>query len=354
LIKSLVIQNFQSHKKTSLTFHPGINIITGDTDSGKTSIIRAIYWARFNRPNGDEYISNWNRDNKGKPVKPTAVIIENDNCKIKRVKSADMNGYKIYTSEEPLKLEAVGMDIPEEIPKLLNIDDTNIQMQLDPPFLLSKSYGDVAKYFNSIIRLDLIDKVLSKAETKRRENNANKKQVEISIKEVEDKLETYDYLEAAEELINKIDKIENRINKNTETINAINNLKIQLATYDKIISKSNSILSAAPLIQKIKSLQSAIDEKAETLTVFSSNLREWTKYNKIIDGAADFDLIDNLIEKINTLRINTFDKVKKVENIRRLIDEYNAAEETIENAEKEIRINIKLLPKTCPLCGSKL
>ena len=44
MIKSLHIQNFQSHKKTTLKFHKGINVVIGQSDSGKSAIIRALNW----------------------------------------------------------------------------------------------------------------------------------------------------------------------------------------------------------------------------------------------------------------------------------------------------------------------
>jgi len=44
MINSLTIQNFQSHKNTTLEFDNGINIIIGQSDSGKTAIIRALNW----------------------------------------------------------------------------------------------------------------------------------------------------------------------------------------------------------------------------------------------------------------------------------------------------------------------
>jgi len=349
LIKSLSIHNFQSHKKTILQFDPGINIIVGDTDSGKTSLLRSIYWARFNRPNGDSYISNWNRDNKNKPIKATSVAIENDSCTIKRIKSDSMNGYKIFIpeSEEPKILEAVGMDIPEEIPSILNIDETNIQMQLDSPFLLSKSAGDVAKYFNNIIRLDLIDKVLSKAETKRRENNAEKKQAEISLHDVTSKLENFNYLPKAEELINKIEKIEKRVDGNNESIETINNLKNQIGSYDKIITKNDAILSAVATIKKIDVAQLELKAKENTCQQLSESISDWNANNKKT-ATVDFIKLGTLVNSIDYLRIDIFNRVKKLETITDMVSSYNDNNDTIKESKQEIKDNMELLPDVCP------
>ena len=65
MIDKISIKNFQSHPNTELELDPGINVITGSSDNGKTSIFRALYWIIYNRPSGNSFISNWIKDEKG-------------------------------------------------------------------------------------------------------------------------------------------------------------------------------------------------------------------------------------------------------------------------------------------------
>ena len=58
-IKNLRIINFQSHKNTTMNFSNGLNVIVGESDVGKTAIIRALKWVLFNEPKGASFI---NRD----------------------------------------------------------------------------------------------------------------------------------------------------------------------------------------------------------------------------------------------------------------------------------------------------
>ena len=46
----LEIKNFQSHKNTTIDFDKNINSICGETDNGKSAVIRAIKWIVENRP----------------------------------------------------------------------------------------------------------------------------------------------------------------------------------------------------------------------------------------------------------------------------------------------------------------
>ncbi len=56
MIKSAKLINFQSHIDSLLEFHSGVNSITGQSDSGKSSILRAINWVIHNKPSGDAFI----------------------------------------------------------------------------------------------------------------------------------------------------------------------------------------------------------------------------------------------------------------------------------------------------------
>jgi len=48
MIKKLLLNNFLSHKNTSIEFHPGITVFVGRNGSGKSSIIDSITFALFN------------------------------------------------------------------------------------------------------------------------------------------------------------------------------------------------------------------------------------------------------------------------------------------------------------------
>lgn len=49
-ITRLVLQNFQSHVETDLTFARGLNAVFGESERGKTAIWRAVRWVLYNLP----------------------------------------------------------------------------------------------------------------------------------------------------------------------------------------------------------------------------------------------------------------------------------------------------------------
>jgi DNA repair exonuclease SbcCD ATPase subunit len=146
MIKSLHIENFQSHEDSRLEFDPGTNVILGASDSGKSAIIRALKWVIWNRPQGESYRSHWGGG--------TRVIIKTEQGVVERVRGDNVNSYLLNGD---LELKALRAEVPEEVVRLLNLNETNLQMQFGRPFLLDSSPGEVAAHFNSVAHLSQID-----------------------------------------------------------------------------------------------------------------------------------------------------------------------------------------------------
>ncbi len=144
MLQKIEINNFQSHKNSVLEFDKGVNIIVGTSDSGKSSIMRAINKVLRNRPLGDGFCSYWG----GK----TSILLQTENVEIEWTKS-NPDAYRLNDTE----FKAFGTDVPEEIKQELNMDLVNIQNQHDSSFLISKSPGEVAQHFNKIAHLENIN-----------------------------------------------------------------------------------------------------------------------------------------------------------------------------------------------------
>jgi exonuclease SbcC len=147
MIKSLEISNFQSHKDSAFEFSDGVNVITGSSDSGKSSVIRSLIWILKNRPTGDS-IKNWDASDK----EDVSVALEFDNGWItkKRTKTKSQ-----YLTEDGI-YEALRSDVPEEIQKISNITDFNLQTQHQPYFLLQDSPGEVARKLNDLVGVSVL------------------------------------------------------------------------------------------------------------------------------------------------------------------------------------------------------
>lgn len=193
MIQSLQLSNFQSHASTTLAIHPGINAIVGQSDCGKTSLLRALRWLRDNRPSGDEFMSHWCWNGDKLIGRGEVTLVLDDGSTVTRARDAKFNGYLVGDQ----KLAAVRMDVPVQVSEILNMSEVNDQGQLDPPFLLTDSPAEVARFFNRVLKLEEVDQVLSMAETRRRKAVAAVTDTQDKLAENTRKLGNMDWVDDA-------------------------------------------------------------------------------------------------------------------------------------------------------------
>jgi len=367
MILSLRNKNFQSHKDVTFKFTPGINLIVGPSRKGKTVVRRALTWLKDNRPAGNRYVSFWDRDDKKNPKTNHSVEIsvnnKDDYYSISRIKAPDFNGYEVWNSESdghgaPLySFEAIGTDVPDEITKILNFSEVNIRKQWDQPFLLSESPGKVAEFFNKIIRLDIIDDILSEAETLRKRNEREIKQNKIDQEETAKQIESMSWVEKASEKIKAIEKFSDKILEKKEKRNRIEKLVNQYCKIeDELAEIPGNMETILLAMEEIEKLDEKVKEKEEKRDRISGLLE---KYDKHCDELNELDKIDfkkaerlmNDIEKLDAEIIKKEAKEKKYENIVSKFREKKEKYYQITMIEEEIKDLMKQLPAQCPTCG---
>lgn len=350
MIQSIRLKNFQSHKDTYIKFHSGVNSIIGSSDNGKTAILRGLYWCRNNRPLGNGIISHWNQDKNGMPLKSTSVEIMTKEVSVIRKREKDFNGYEIGD----WKLEAVRTEVPEEVSKIFNMESVNIQRQMDPPFLLSESAGEVAKFFNAIIRLDIIDEVLSEAEILRKSLNRELNQKEEEKRKKDSEIEKLDWVEEAEILIEKIRSVEEKLT----TLEAIKaDLYQSLKRYQEMENKKKryqSLDAIENLLHQIQEKEKVLSDQKEKKDSLKFEINSYqsnqTRIRKIMNterAEKTFSSLESTAQKLKERKILKDSLYSSMKIFREKI-------QTIEDQNKIIQVNENLLPDVCPLCGGSM
>ncbi len=267
MIEKIELVNFESHKKTNLDLVNGVNVIVGASDSGKSSCLRGINWVINNRPLGDDFRSYWGG-------KTSSSIVINSN-KIERIRTDTENLYIVNGDyEHPFK--AFGNDVPEEIKKLINFSDVNFQYQMDAPFLFSETSGEVAKYINQIINLEIIDNTLANIEKMKRDYTKKLENERVLLSSNQDELSKYSNLEELEKLVSKAEILEKKIND--------------------IETKKENLISIS---EKIVSLKSAI-KKIDGYLKIEKVLEKSIEINKKIDmNKSKIDSLNNFVKNMN-------------------------------------------------------
>lgn len=346
MLKKLQIINFQSHENTTLDFHNGVNSIVGKTDSGKSSILRALHWVLFNIPSGDSF-KRHNTD------ETTVILTLDDGNVITRIKGKE-NLYKLNATV----FKAFGSKVPIEIQKVLNFKTVNFQNQFDSHFLLSDSAGIVASHFNIIANLEVIEIAEQniKSAVRKIKNDINTK---LDLKKsMQKNLKKFAYLKSFEKDLVVVEELETKYEQD------FNNEFLLTSLLANIISVKTSIINESkllPLEKELNELIVLIDEKE--------------------DIKVDIDALSGLLTSIDIIEVTISKKQKLVKlekqvtnliaifnshailttNFKRLQQLYTNITLNKKSALKHTKNTLQLqkrfeknIGNICPLCGTKL
>ena len=357
MIHSLSIKNIQSHKNSFLEFDPGVNVVIGGSDNGKSAIFNSLYWVMYNRPLGDEHKS-WESLGWGDSMSAEVELQEGISIKLERDKQS------IYTidpnnGDEPLTFKAFGQEPPTEVTQIFNLDrKINIQQQLEkgvPIFLISESPGDVAKHFNQVAGLYKIDTTIDTGKKEVNLANKNLKIVNTQIKDKIKELKSYKGLNELNELIIKAQELENQIKNDIELKDKlINNIK-QIDEINANLKIKKEKLLLFPLINQALILYNSIKEQeswVENKQQLIKNIKRKQDKLKILNKKIE---LKPIVEKAFCIFKMGLEYTKKKDALKQKINAILTTKDKIKRLstrKEETSVKFKdLMPSECPLCG---
>src|SRR4030065_2389545 len=348
MIKSLKIENFQSHLNSCLEFSNGINVISGQSNNGKSSILRSLSWVIFNRPLGLSFKSSFSA--KKDTVK---ITINTEADEIVREKNDSINQYKINNAI----LDPVGSNCPDEIASVLNFSELNIHSQFEKHFLITDSPGEIGRTINKVVKLDSIDTLISNISSKITSTN----------KELEFKKQDLDKLNTSLEKFKDYDLIENLVKQIIEYDNKVKTAENKVKILSYIVTEG---VRVEAIIASIENKYDGFEEEIKSLeqlwlyyntnSALISDLKKIVTNIKELDsrieaseailnhGVALQEIENNVIKYLATCSV-----LNKISNLKQDWDGYFESmkkdEKLIEKYEKEFEDLLKTYG--CPLCG---
>lgn len=396
MIKSIRIKNFKSHKDSKILLKGGVNSIFGDSDSGKSAIMKALYWCIYNQPSGDSFINN--------PKISTIVSVELDNeIIIEREKGKGVNKYTIINGKDKQEFKSFNQGVPDEVKNLLKFKSFNFQLQFDDHFLLSNNSSEVAKFFNDVIDLDIIDSTFENILKDDFRIKAEIKRLKNSLEEINKESECFEWIDSAdnelagiEKIDGEISTIESNISHIYPKIEEIKESEIKLLKYKKLQQMDTDMVGISILTEKLPLIKSKILSLKNKIEETKELEKTLIKYKKISLMEKDISEILSISEKISPIKKslilikNITSEIKKVENtkslfnIEKIEEEYSVISNLnqnvnnidhnkyllfsivnkIKDSELEIsKMNSKIkilenkfseiMPDICPLCGNE-
>lgn len=354
MIKSIALENFQSHKETLIELAPGLNVISGVSDHGKSAVLRGLSWLIKNRPSGDD-VRNWD-------VKPNApvrveIVLESEDGKEETVTKQRIGSKVAYlSSRSPVPLEAVRRAVPEEISDLLNLSDINLQWQHDGYFLLDTSAGDVARQLNDLVGLSVIDSSYKTLNSSILDLKRNQESLNKSIEATDFEIAGLSYLDglleqldAAGKMKADIDKSDGRITEISSLLSSIAELQAQLKDVKAVLAAEKQVIAVSGAIASIAD----IDKKSQRI---ESTVADIKKFKEELESERAWLSIEKPALEIQAIIKNVLETDSRVKRIQAAINSIKAVtaakiagKKATDVLEKALKAKLEEVG-ACPFC----
>lgn len=345
-ITSVTLKNFQAHKDTTIQFDKGLNIIVGESNNGKTSILRGILWAIDNQPLGNDFIMAGENDcsvtinfsdgtyiERGRTVKNTGYY---------QIRYIDDNGkyidqtYRGFTNAVPVEVSNV-----HQMPKVNITKDIethlNVLSQLDGPFLLTESPLVKASAIGRITGTHVIDAAIKESNKTIQSNRKLTKSYSEDLQQKENERKQLPDIKSMEAFAKKyayivkyITKLNDSVIKLNANLQQINQYQQQMMQEKERCERLKKVAALLPIIQTAKDKFNKVMFLHGKLTKYQELSLQIEQNQISIERGKYFAKLKPLVDKA----------VANVSNVSRLND-YTDKANTLTNA-----INVSGFNKT--------
>ncbi|WP_353892015.1 AAA family ATPase [Proteinivorax hydrogeniformans] len=342
VIKSIHLINFQSHTDSKLEFHDGVNVITGPSDQGKSSIIRALRWVLYNQPKGGDIIHH------GQNKCSVSVKLDNG-TEVTRVRQNNSNKYIIITDGNKAEYSGVSNEVLRIVQAVLHISpvfldkdqkpEINIAKQLDPPFLLSGSGSVRAKAIGTIVGVHFIDAASRNVSSNIKEINSKLNYKAEELQSIDEQLDKYSNLERQKIQIDKANKTYEEVENKIKRLKALNLLKKRLSSHNKAIDELDVTLAKTKQVSSALTLIQQAENYGHRLSSLNSISTKLYACNQGIKRSLTFLEKASFVDK-------GFKKTKMAQNTLEDLNSTIKAKSKLDAVNKEMLASQKIIEKT--------
>ena len=372
MIKYLHIRNFQSWRELDAEFAPGLNVIIGGGEEGKSCIVRALRWLFYGQPSrgSDVLQSRGSTKSEGYSV---SVDCE-DGTSFGRERRDSISHWFQLLDRERVSFEGVGSTVPIECQDASNVrpailDDSslelNVAMQNEPHFLLDSSTtaSTVERRLSGLIDLGYLDKALQRTKTRLDDSKSRLSRVESQLGDVELSLERYSDLPVMESRLSSVCCDLERLLSQESQLSEIQSFVQLLLNVDEETSNLQRDLDEC-VISSVR-----LADLTEQLRESRRLLGLSTKLQGLVEEKLEIDDMlfraSRLSESLGSLS-QLFERLQytstRYSRVSSLCSELTQASASIDLVtgdlvrlgREESTIRDELIGSLCPLCGSQI
>jgi len=356
MIKTLHIENFQSHKDTTVELSTLVTAFVGMNNHGKSAILRALKKIIRNEPDGNQFVSDWSDECR--------LIIETDIGRVERkVRTDSSSEANIYKADDLIFAKFGHTGIPEEVITRMRVSlpkqfgdveiDLNFQDQLDQLFLVQ---GDGlpslrGKVLGLVTGVDAVQRAIQLAASEEKRAKHQIGEYEFKLLDLEKRVEVYE-----------------DVDDQTETVEAIlQDFETTKGDQEDLLLLEETYQDLRSCVVKAKEIKSLVDILDVEFSVpdIGSDLEIIGDLNEVISLERDIDFI----RQVSELNIDGLDSKGLEEQIAEVVGaelvcmQCKECNESIKQSTKEIAQfvgelhkaeaeleEIKVILKVCPTC----
>lgn len=343
MLTRMRIVNIQKHKDLDLVLDK-INVIVGATDSGKTSVLRALTWALTNDESGERLINN-------DGAKSCSVKIITEAGTVTRYWSKGKNAYSLNDKE----FTTFRTSVPEPIAELFNIDDINIQRRRDLPFMVYFKDSECANQFSDMMDLSEIDSIVTASNRSVKQHADIVEQLKTEKTDIESELSQLVDLDSACEAYNELRKLSRDIKALKTELETLRMLQKRHSEATCDFSRVFDPAEADTAVEALKTQAKRYYETLGKLNDCKKLLHDYLDATMLLQSAADVTDADKAVRRLECRREDISELVNRMHELDRLRTTvrsaeiaYNGAEMMYNKAKADFD---EAFPNICPLCG---
>ena len=320
------IKDFQIIKSASLEFVPGLTVIQGESNNGKSALFRAIKSCIYNEPGTTNVRMGCKNYIVGIESKNHKIILQKGENSLYLIDGKQYN--KIGKSQVPEVAQLLGISA-------LSINDgtekINFWDQMEKPFLLDRNSSELFRFIVDSGEDDNLNSTLRSMVSDKNKLNVDKNLKEGSIATLKQQIDTMENTLAGSK--EKIQLCENIISFSPMTSKLVttNNTITNITNKEEEIEETNTKLNkqrelSKEIENKLNTLSYNISKKEqldETITKYNTVNNALVQLNDILKNKVDFKEFTHKLDKIITDKSNLGVTVEKIENTSKLISTLN-------------------------------
>jgi exonuclease SbcC len=366
LIETVELTNFQSHRHVILPMGD-LTVFTGSSNSGKSSVLRALTALVRNDAVGD-YITHGESFLKVKVTLDCGTAVE-------WVKGKNENSYRItWPDGRESFFQKVGADVPDEVKAVLKLSpivmeggqkaQVNIHEQLEAPFLIQDTPGHVAKVFGELTSASKLYTAVSEGIKKINRDKATKKVRKGDLEDLETQLESYQLLEQQIDLaenarikLNVAKDIEIQAKNAQAAATEVGIIASQIYTAGERIAELQPILAVDfepidAISSEIESI-SGLKKQWDTTQLSLAGLEKVAQALDKLSDVPDLDEIEALGQEYAALSLVSGSLTSLNSRISDAEDAVSTLNKGLSSVDKKIQKAYTHLD-SCPSCGQDL